>query len=888
MNRAGVANLVCKKCKLYSTCATPFMRTIRCAKEKGKPRILVVGEAPNTAEDKEGRPFIGRTGSYIRNKLNNILGSLEGVFLTNAVRCKPEGGKLTSVKPLKYCREFVFQDIERIKPSFILLLGSKALLSVMDLERITLNRGKVLEYITSNSVAIPVTVALHPASTFYDPKNKKKFLQDLEFFKQVLNGNKKTSEDLLLSDAVLDASVRDIRAFHKRARALKKVTIVDVETNSLYPYSLDQAFSVLSISMTCSGKTIVIQGDQINKTKECMMDADIIKVEALKDFLEDARCPKAGHNFKYDMHAIYKWISVTPKKWVVDTLALDQILRPSDVLHDLKTLASHHAKVGEYDKPLKRAQAAAKKEAASYLATQNPEMNAWAWINPKLIARYNAIDTATNEKVYYAQLDALQEEDKRHQELSEEPGGAHGMVPSLYFKRVAMPALRFLQRMEQKGMLVDVEYAKKLEKDTEARMIKLEEALRRHPFARQLQMHRFEELCLSDKSPKTQQGKDSAKKRLVFNPGSDQQIGTLLFSPDYFGLIPDVREVSEKTERPSVSKEIIERHAKENEGTDVALFIQNVLELRQIKKTLGTYIKGIITRLSTDQRIRSTYGWIRTGRLSSKDPNLQNIKDDKALRKMFVVPENHILIDADFSQIELRVLAALCGDQDMCKIYCSGEDLHMETARAIFEKKDISKSERRVAKAVNFGIVYKESAWGLAKNLTKEGLPTTVQEAEEMITALFNRFPGILQWQEETIEFAREHGRVYTMFGRWREIPKAMIDPVTDEEERVREAAFRQAVNAPVQGTASDMCLVSATKLGSLLQRKEINARVINLIHDSIMIEAHEDVAERVMKLTDKVMRHEPLRWIKKEMRGIPLLVEFKRGKNWGEMQEVV
>jgi len=863
------------------------MSAVRCAKENGRPRILVVGEAPGATEDKEGRPFIGRSGRLLRNKLSQVLGSMEGVFIVNAVRCMSKNNKLTSNKPVKYCREFVFRDIERIRPKFILLLGAKALYSVMDMEHITTNRSRILEYLMNDGTPIPTSAALHPASTLYDEKNKKKFMADLEFFKRVVNGREKTAEELLLSDTTLNTSVKGIQAFHKRARDLSKLTIVDVETNSLYPYSLDQEFSILSIALTCTEKTIVVRGDRLDKATQKMIDADPVKVEALQKFLEDPKCLIGGHNFKYDMHSIYKWRYIQPEGWAVDTLALDSLLRPSDVLHDLKTLAGHHAKVGEYDKPLKRAQIVAKKEAAEYLTHQNPDMNSWAWINPKLLARYNAMDTATNEKVLIAQKDLLKQENATHRRLAQEPGGALGMVPSLYFKRVTMPALRFLYEMERNGMLIDVPYTKKLEKDTEKHMLELEIDLRGHPFTRQLQMQRFEELCESEKGPKTERGLTSAKQRLIFNPGSDQQVRTLLFSPDYFSLIPGDREVSEKTEAPSVSKEIMERHMEENTGTDVAAFIKNVLEFRQTRKTLGTYIRGVLSRLSSDDRIRSTYGWVRTGRLSSKDPNLQNIKDDKSLRKMFVVPKDHVLIDADFSQIELRVLAALCGDEDMCNIYRTGKDLHMETARAIFEKKDISKAERRVAKAVNFGIVYKESAWGLSKNLTKEGLPTTVDEAADMITALFNRFPGILRWQEEVIEFSREHGRVYTMFGRWREIPKAQIDPVTDEDERIREAAFRQVVNSPVQGTATDMCLIAATKLGALLKNKEIPARIVNLIHDSIMIEAHKDVAERTMRLANKVMQNEPLRWIGKQMRGIPLVVEFSTGQNWGELEEV-
>jgi len=269
--------------------------------------------------------------------------------------------------------------------------------------------------------------------------------------------------------------------------------------------------------------------------------------------------------------------------------------------------------------------------------------------------------------------------------------------------------------------------------------------------------------------------------------------------------------------------------------------------------------------------------------LSSKDPNLQNRKKECRSRYIYVASPGRKLLSADLSQIELRILAAECGDEDLVQIYIDGVDLHEETARNIVggvpNGEPVPESVRTKSKRVNFGIAYLITSYGLRKQIGG-----TQDECQEYIDNFYNRFPGVASWQNKTKEFARRYGCAYTLFGRKRIVENARIEMRNRDDELRFEEAMRQICNSPIQGGAADILLVCVVRLRKLIRKHRIDAKMVNVVHDDIVFDVADDEVERLAYVVRQVMRKEPLRWIGKYLRGIPLDVDIKVGQCWAEM----
>ncbi len=303
--------------------------------------------------------------------------------------------------------------------------------------------------------------------------------------------------------------------------------------------------------------------------------------------------------------------------------------------------------------------------------------------------------------------------------------------------------------------------------------------------------------------------------------------------------------------------------------------IEKILEYRKISKLRSTYTDGLIAYADKGARIHTTFNQkvASTGRLSSSDPNLQNIpiRSDlgRRMRKFFISGDDeHVLIDADYSQIELRVLAALSSDASMTESFLKGEDIHRRTAASVFgvSQELVTPDMRKKAKTVNFGILYGMSAFSLAKDL---GVPR--YEAQEYISNYLAGFPEISSFLSETIAFADKNGYVTTAFGRRRQIPE-----LRSPKKNVRAAGERIARNSPIQGTAADVIKLAMINVSKRLEKSGLDAKLVLQIHDELIIESRAECAEEVAGI------------LKEEMEnaadlGIPLTVETGIGKSWFE-----
>ena len=302
--------------------------------------------------------------------------------------------------------------------------------------------------------------------------------------------------------------------------------------------------------------------------------------------------------------------------------------------------------------------------------------------------------------------------------------------------------------------------------------------------------------------------------------------------------------------------------------------VRHVLEYRELTKLKSTYADGLLKVIGADGRIHTNVQMTvtATGRLSSTEPNLQNIPVRRelgaGLRKMFVAAPGNVLVDADYSQIELRLLAHISGDEAMRAAFLSGEDVHRVTASQVFgvPLEDVTAEERRRAKAVNFGIVYGISSFGLSQDLS-----ITRKEAAEYIEKYFETYPGIKSYLDGLVEHAKEEGYVTTMYGRRRPVPELKSSNFMQ-----RSFGERVAMNSPIQGTAADIIKIAMNRVHDRLREERMKSRLILQVHDELLVETKLSEADRVEEiLREEMQQAASLR--------VPLEIDLHRGKNWYE-----
>jgi DNA polymerase-1 len=348
-----------------------------------------------------------------------------------------------------------------------------------------------------------------------------------------------------------------------------------------------------------------------------------------------------------------------------------------------------------------------------------------------------------------------------------------------------------------------------------------------------------------------------------FNVNSPQQLGVILFEKLDYPVLKRTR----KTRGYATGAEVLEELA----GRGYPLPVR-MLRYRELSKLRSTYLDALPALVASDGRLHSRFNQAvaTTGRLSSSNPNLQNIPvrtpQGEEVRKAFVAPPGRQLVVADYSQIELRVLAHVAGEQTMIDAFASGTDIHTATAAKVFDMAPllVSSDQRRMAKTINFGILYGMSSWGLAQRL---GISKA--EAEKFIKTYKAQYPAVARFTEEVVETAKETGRVATLYGRIRTLPD-----IKSRNYNLREGAKRRAINAPIQGTAADLMKIAMIAVDRRLAAENPRARLILTVHDELIIEVPEADAPAVAAV------------VKEEMEGVadlvvPLEVDLGIGTTW-------
>ena len=415
------------------------------------------------------------------------------------------------------------------------------------------------------------------------------------------------------------------------------------------------------------------------------------------------------------------------------------------------------------------------------------------------------------------------------------PRVAEGSALSRVLEEIELPLVPVLARMEIAGIAVDRAVLAGLSKEFDGRLAGLE--------------------------AKIHEATGEA-----FNIGSPVQLGRILF--EKLGY-PALKKTA-KTKTYATGSEVLEELAALSPGPVPGL----VLEWREISKLKGTYVDALPAYLAADGRVHTRYDQAvaATGRLSSNAPNLQNIpirtEAGRSIRRAFVAPPGKKLVAADYSQIELRILAHLSGDEALIEVFRRGEDIHRATAAKIFglDAGRVTPDQRRSAKTINFGVLYGMGPFALAAQLG-----VSRGEAKDFIAAYFERFPKIRTCLDGILERARATGATETIFGRARPIPG-----LHDRNHNVRANAERMAMNAPFQGSAADLIKRAMIALDAALARELPAARLLLQVHDELVLEAPEAIAEKAASLAREVMEGAA-------RLSVPLTVDVGSGRNWAE-----
>jgi DNA polymerase-1 len=405
------------------------------------------------------------------------------------------------------------------------------------------------------------------------------------------------------------------------------------------------------------------------------------------------------------------------------------------------------------------------------------------------------------------------------------------------FGEVENPLVRVLTDMEFEGVKVDTAFLNDYSKQLEADAKKAEQSVYLQAGVR-------------------------------FNLSSPKQLGEVLF--EKLGLDPKAKKT--KTGQYATGEDVLLKLAHQNKIVD------DILAYRELTKLKSTYVDAlplIINRKTG--RVHTSYAQAVavTGRLSSNNPNLQNIpvrtERGREIRKAFIPrDEKHILLSADYSQIELRIVAAISGDPAMCDAFKNGKDIHTATAAKVYtvEEQSVTKEMRYKAKSVNFGIIYGQGAFGLADNL---GISRT--EAKEIIDNYKKQFANIQKYMDDTINFAREHGYVQTLMGR-----KRWLKDINSANFTVRGFAERNAINSPIQGTAADMIKLAMIKIHTRFIQENFKSKMIMQVHDELVFDAYREEADIIKPIIVDCMRSAlPL------PNGVPVEAEIGGGANWLE-----
>jgi uracil-DNA glycosylase family 4 len=872
----------CTQCRLHETCKN----VLQMGNGKKSARIMVVQENPYEAENKRGQYMGGKAGRMFRAALGEVGIDIDDIYFTAVVKCSTPEDRLPLPDEVKACQDYLWAEIEAVKPEIIVPTGNISMKVLMGVTGITKHRGKMVE--KDGYKFLPI---IHPNLVLKQPKYLDFFSEDIITLESILNGTKVENRKSYKRERRYCETYEDAIDEINRLMALPSGSriAIDLETVKTNPYK----------EYTTMSKTMEAKYPESKRVKICAigfsdrpgygcaiplyhrqnpMPGNQIGtiVKCLRFLLERDDIEWVTQNGKFEIKWLRKQLDIYLDNMVWDTMLMHYLAVTEEKgTHGLDDFAWLYTDMGGYDAELNKAKPKGELDEGNY------DLIDW-----DILKVYLADDCDVTMRAF----------EVFHPLVVQDP------ELKWIWENLMIPASYTLADIEENGIKVNLEWLEMLEKAYPEEIARIEERLRQYPEVIEMEREwqaKWEERCAIakiKKADRTPEQQEKFEKYAKYNPAK----GGTKFN---FSSIPQLSELL--FERMGLKTVVLTEKGNPSTNDDSLKYMRSqhpicetLLELRKVKHLYNNFVAGIREHLDPDGFVHPNFnlhGTV-TGRLSSDEPNAQQFPRKSndvfsfqywhEIKSLFVsrFGKDGVILQFDYSQLELRILAVFTRDPELIKLYRSGADLHKAVASSAFGVpiEEVTKDQRTAAKKVQFGIVYQESAKGLSEDLRAEGIDMSVEECEEFIRNYFKQFPNVEKWIRDIKRFAKRNKYVKTLVGRRRHLPT--IDSV---DKAIAAEAERQAVNAPIQSTGSDCTLMSLILINKWLKETGKRSKICVTVHDSIVLDCHKDevieVAEKVKDIMENLAKYNEYYSF---LGDVPIVSEMEVGYSYGETFE--
>lgn len=821
----------CVQCDLHEGCKTVCMAPEGSDETGG---LLIVCDHPLIADDARGRPHSSTMGAKLRRFIRE---HYDGpVYLDYALKCAPKKGRRITDLLIRSCRPYLAQTIREVKPSRIITMGSAAMSSVLGRSAGPFSTRKAFGWLEETQT--PVFALMGHYSALNNRFLTQWFTEDFQWAlaQDVLTLREQSSRDGIA------CMIETAEEAQKAVDVLRTAEWVAYDTETVGQL-FNRDFQVISLAISARDgeDAFVWSGESLTRQEV---------IQPLLELMEDPSVLKIAQNAKYDANAMYSGFGIHVDGLHLDTRLVRKILEPESMAK-LEVLQEQVGMGGGKEIATQAIDAIKKKLKKATSDVELAEIGPIQWTkrlkdpeNPIALGvyAYGLMDPVVRDR--YCARDTVST--ARVAELYEER--LAGTSIETVWNDIMLPAAKAIERVERWGVAVDKHFVDKFN------------------FSVHKALHETEQKLFADGE---------------FNLNSTAELGHIL----YKNLkLPVVSKTAKG--KPSTDKATLDQLAGlSNLSGKQKQFLEAMLAYRKLAKLHSSYSTKLGSFIRDDGRVHPSFNLVgaRSGRISCSDPNVQQIpRADNELaamaRNCFTAPKGRVLVQVDYSQLELRIAAMLSNDTNMIDVFKSGEDYHLRTAQLISRQawgiapEEVTKVHRTAAKSVNFGLLYGMSIGTLAKNIGCEK-----HEADKIQSAVFGSFPNLKKWCDDHVQMARRTGNGYTYWNG----EKARIRPlfrIADQDEMSRKTAENGSFNTPVQGTASDFCLASLARCVNWILEEKFPAKMVLTVHDSLLFEVDETHVDEMVQVAKHLMSD----W---DSNGVPLVIDAEVGKSWGSLK---
>lgn len=851
-------------------------------------RIMVIQESPYENEYRKKQYMGGKAGRLLRTALGEVGISTDDMYFTAVVKHITPEDRLPLPDEIKESEELLWAEIDVIQPDIIVPTGNPSLKVLTGKTAITKFRGQLIE-----KDGLKIFPIVHPNLVLKQPKYMDNFSRDIINLASILDGQvpediKTFTKERRYCDTYEDAVDELTRLINLPSGSHVVLDIETVKSNPFvsnvtasktgrtkFPDSMKPKISAIGFSDR-AGYGCAIPLYHRQNTMSGNRIGTLVKM--VRMLLQRDDLHFTAHNGTFELRWLRGWLDIQMTELAYDTLVMHYLTVTEEKgTHDLKQLAWLETDMGGYD------------DALDKVKPKGEDKGNYDMIDWELLKVYLADDCDVTFRLL----------DKYLPNVEENPEN------KWLWDNLMKPGYHTLHDIEVDGIHVDREWLKVLADAYPKEIHRLNDKLRAYPEVLEIEREnqaKWEERCVIGKIPKSMRTEEQQKKferyadynpakkdnKLKMNFGSPIQLGDLLFNR--MGMTTVV--LTDKGAYSTNNDSLVYMRKQNPE------FIDLLMEYRKAAHLYSGFVDELEHMIDDNNIIHPSYkiyGTV-TGRLSSSEPNAQQLprkvndpllfQYNYEIKKMFNsrFGDEGCIVQFDYSQLELRILAVFTQDPELIRLYRSGADLHKEVASGAFSVpvSEVTKDQRTASKKVQFGIVYQESAKGLSEDLRAEGINMSVEECERFIRNYFKRFPMVEKWIKNIKRSAKRDKFVKTLTGRKRNL--LTIDSI---DRSVANEAERQAVNAPIQSTGSDCTLQSLIQINKWLREENLRSRICITVHDSIVLDCPKDevliVAPKVKHIMENLAEYNEFY---KFLGDVPIVSEMEIGYNYGDAFE--